>query len=335
MITKRYFDNYQGVNAYLYTLSDENIEVDILDFGAAVHAIRLDTKLGKKDIALHHPTIESYLQSGTYAGACVGRVANRIGGASFVLNGKTYSLVANEGNNQLHGGAKGFTHRFWQAEIIGNTLKFTLKSEDGDQGYPAELIMMVEYELVHGTLEIRFSAISGGDTVWAPTNHTYFNLDGEDSPSVLSTKLKINSDQYTLLNEEHISTGEVQRVHGTPFDFTEFKEIGKDVDADDEQLRFSGGYDCNFILNSELAAVAESERSGVRLSVYTDLPGIQFYSGNYIRGMGKSGEYKKRQGFCLEPQYIPNAVNIPHFETPLLKKGERKAHYIRYQFERI
>lgn len=327
MIAKHFFDTYQGVDAYLYTLSEKNIEVDILDFGAAVYAVRLKDR----DIALHFSTIESYIESGAYCGATVGRVANRIGGARFALHGKTYLLSANEGKNQLHGGKAGFSYRFWKTEIVGNVLKCTLESEDGDQGFPHRLTMTVEYELVHGALEIRYSAVSDGDTVWAPTNHTYFNLDGEGD--ILSTKLQVNADEYTLLDGEHISTGEVQRVHGTPFDFRTAKTIGQDIDKKDEQLRLSSGYDCNFILKDELAAVAFSEKSGIRLSVYTDLPGLQLYSGNYLHGMGKTGEYHEREGFCLEPQYVPNAVNLPRFTFPLLKKGERKTHYIRYQFE--
>ena len=332
MITKRFFDSYNGVNAYLYTLYGENIEVDVLDFGAAVYAVRLHTKSGVMDVALHFPTIEGYVKSGAYCGATVGRIANRIGGASFSLDGKEYSLSANEGNNQLHGGKVGFSYRLWEAEIVGDVLKMTLKSEDGAQGYPNDLTMTVEYELVHGALEIRYSAISDGNTVWAPTNHTYFNLDGEHSGDILSTKLKINAERYTILDAEHISTGEVAPVKGTPFDFTSFKEIGKDIDANDEQLLLSKGYDCNFMLQGELAAIATSSKSGITLSVYTDLPGLQFYSGNYLEGTGKTGEYHPREGFCLEPQYIPNAVNLPQFAFPLLKANEKKTHYIRYQF---
>ncbi len=332
MITKKYFGSYKNVNAYLYTLYGENIEVDILDFGAAVYAIRLHTNQGIKDVALHFPTIEEYVQSGAYCGATVGRIANRIGGARFSLHNKQYTLSANEGKNQLHGGKVGFSHRFWNAKIVGDVLKFTLQSEDGDQGFPHRLTMTAEYELIHGTLEIRYTAIADGDTVWAPTNHTYFNLDGESSGNILTTKLKINANQYTLLDAEHISTGKVASVTGTPFDFTEFKTIEKDIDAEDEQLRLSNGYDCNFILRGELAAIATSEQSGITLTVHTDLPGLQFYSGNYLNGQGKTHEYSPRNGFCLEPQYLPNAVNLPNFDFPLLKANEKKTHYIRFTF---
>lgn len=332
MITKKYFDCYKNVNAYLYTLHGENIEVDVLDYGAAVYAVRLHTKQGVKDVALHFSTIEEYVQSGAYCGATVGRIANRIGDASFSLHDKKFPLSANEGKNQLHGGKVGFSHRFWKAEIIGDILKMSLQSEDGDQGFPHNLTMTVEYELIHGTLEIRYTAIADGDTVWAPTNHTYFNLEGENSGNILTTKLKINADRYTLLNPEHISTGEIAPVHGTPFDFTEFKEIGKDIDAENEQLRLSNGYDCNFILQGELAAIATNERSGITLTVHTDLPGLQFYSGNYLNGRGKTHEYSPRCGFCLEPQYVPNAVNLPQFDFPLLKANEKKTHYIHFEF---
>ncbi len=332
MITKKYFDCYKNVNAYLYTLHGKNIEVDILDFGAAVYAVRLHTNQGEKDVTLHFPTIEEYVQSGAYCGATVGRIANRIGDASFSLHDKNFLLSANEGKNQLHGGEVGFSHRFWKAEIIGNVLKMSLQSEDGDQGFPHNLTMTVEYELIHGTLEIRYTAIADGDTVWAPTNHTYFNLEGENSGNILTTKLKINAEQYTLLTPEHISTGEIASVRDTPFDFTEFKEIGKDIDAENEQLRLSNGYDCNFILRGELAVIATNERSGITLTVYTDLPGLQFYSGNYLNGRGKTHEYSPRCGFCLEPQYVPNAVNLPQFDFPLLKANEKKTHSIRFEF---
>jgi aldose 1-epimerase len=333
MITQEYFDTYQGKQSFQYTLSANVLQVTVCDFGAAVIAIRLNTKLGEKDICLSYPTIDSYIKSGSFSGATVGRIANRIKNARFSLNGKEYVLCNNEGNNQLHGGVTGFAYRFWEAEICGDVLKLTLTSENGDQGYPHNLKMTVEYEIIGNSLEIRFSAITDGDTVWAPTNHAYFNLDGENSGDMLSTLLKVNGDTYTLLDAEHISTGEVASVKDTPFDFTKFKAIGKDIDVENEQLVMAQGYDCNFILNGEKAAVAKSEESGVQLSVYTDLPALQFYSGNYLDGIGKSGKYEKRQGFCLEPQYIPNAVNIPHFETPLLKKGEIKQHYIRYEFE--
>ena len=335
MITKAYFDTYNGRESFQYTLSANGLSVTVCDFGAAITSVCLHTKLGKRDICLSYPTIDSYVKSGAFCGATVGRVANRIKNARFTLYGKEYVLSNNEGNNQLHGGLTGFAYRFWDVEICGEVLKLTLISEDGDQGYPHHLKMTVEYEIVGNGLDIRFSALSDGDTVWAPTNHTYFNLNGENSGSILSTKLKINGEQYTILDEEHISTGEVASVKGTPFDFTEFKAIGKDIEAEDKQLLMAQGYDCNFILNNELAAVAKSEESGVQLSVYTDLPAMQFYSGNYLNGIGKSGDYRKRQGFCLEPQYIPNAVNIEHFQTPLLKANEKKTQYIRYQFQLI
>lgn len=143
----------------------------------------------------------------------------------------------------------------------------------------------------------------------------------------------MNGDKYTVLDAEHLSTGEVASVRNTPFDFTSFKAIGKDISSDDTQLAMSQGYDCSFMIDGELAAVAESPRSGLRLSVYSDMPALQFYSGNYLGGVGKSGVYSGRQGFCLEPQFVPDAVNIPHFEAPLLKKGEIKRHYIRYEFQ--
>ena len=333
MITKAYYGTYLAKDAYKYTLIDNGIQVEICDFGAAILSVKLNTKLGVKDICLSYPTIESYINSGAYCGATVGRIANRIKGARFKLNGVEYKLSANENGNQLHGGKEGFAYRFWQAEICGNVLKLYLNSKNGDQGFPGELNVKVEYEIVENRLEIRYYATADSNTVFAPTNHAYFNLNGEDGENILSTHLKINADKFTPLDAEHIPTGEIISVKNTPFDFTQFKPIGSDICAKDAQLIYSKGYDCNFILNGNLAAIAKSEKSGVQLSVYTNMPAMQFYSGNYLSGKGKTRLYTPRQGFCLEPQFVPNSVNLNNFEKPLLKKGEEKSYYIYYKFD--
>lgn len=332
MLTKSLFDVYNGKDIYLYTLSNNQLKVGITDFGAAIQFLKVKTKAGDTDVCLGYNTIEDRLESVSYCGATIGRVANRIGNARFNLNGKEYRLSVNDGKNQNHGG-RGFSERLWQAEIVGDVLKLTIESADGDEGFPHKLNMTVEYELVENRLEIRYSATADGDTVWAPTNHAYFNLDGENSKNIYDIKLKINADEFTLLDAEHISTGEIVSVKGTPFDFTEFKTIGAEINTENKQLIMAQGYDCNFILNNELAAIVKSERSRIQLSVYTDMPGLQLYTGNYLCGKGRTGEYVKRQGFCLEAQYFPNAVNIPNFETPLLKMGEIKKHYIYYKFD--
>ena len=336
MIIKTFFDDYNGARAHLYTLSKNGLIVQICDFGAMIYSILVQTPKGEVDVCLGYPTLLSYAKSGAYCGATVGRVANRIGGANFTLNGKNYWLSANENGNAHHGGFTGFSHRLWQAEICGDVLKLSLLSPDGEQGFPANLYMTVEYEIVGSALEIRYSATADGDTLWAPTNHTYFNLNGEGSGDILGTLLQINAQTYTPANAQHVCSGQVACVSGTPFDFTGFKAIGADICANDEQLNFSSGYDCNYIINNNLkgrpVATAIGDKSGISLLVYSNLPGLQFYSGNYLKGVGKSGEYAPKHGFCLEPQYFPNAINCQNFASPIIHKGEKKNCFIRYEF---
>lgn len=332
MIDKIYFDNYEGQDCYLYVLHGDGIEVGITDFGAAVQIIKLKTKRGVKDVALGYPTISERLASGTFCGATIGRVSNRIRNSSFALNGKEYNITANDGNNCNHGGKEGFHTRTFKAEPAGDILRLTLLSPDGDQGFPGNLKLCVEYGLVGKTLEIRYSAVSDKDTLWAPTGHTYFNLSGEDSGNALDTVVKINAEKITLLDKEHIVTGETAYVAGTPFDFTRPRPIGLSINADDEQLVWAGGYDVNFILNGRFAASAFSAASGIKLDVYTDLPALQLYTGNYLQGSGKNGIYRPRDGFCLEPQFVPNSCNLGNFAAPLLTANKESAHFIKYKF---
>mgnify|MGYP001106083115 CR=1 FL=1 len=331
MITKEVFDCYNGQDVFLYTLYGDGIEVGITDFGAAVQFIRLKTKNGIKDICLGYSSIKERLESGTFCGATIGRVANRIRGSEFTLNGKKYDLPNNDGKNCNHGG-NGFHTRLFENHIKKDVLVLTLVSPDGDQGFPGKITLRVEYEIVGKALEVRYTAVSDKDTVWSPTCHIYFNLKGEDGGNIKDTVLKINGNKITLLDEEHIPTGETLSVAETPFDFITLKPIGLDIDAGDSQLQMAGGYDHNYILNGEYAATAYSADSGIEMSVFTDMPGLQFYSGNYLKGKGKTCEYLPRDGFCLEPQYFPDAVNHENFPSPILKSNCVKIHYIRYEF---
>lgn len=331
MINKEIFDNYNGREVSLYTLYGDGIKVGITDFGAAVQFICLNTEHGIKDICLGYSSIRERLKSGTFCGATIGRVANRIKNAQFTLNGKTYNLPANDGRNCNHGG-DGFHNRFFKSEIEGNVLVLTLVSPDCDQGFPGELTLRVEYEVIDKTLEVRYMAVSDKDTVWAPTCHIYFNLKCDGGGNIENTVLKINGDEITVLDEEGIPTGEWACVAGTPFDFLKPKPIGVGINQGVERLS-AKGFDCNYVLNQKHAATAYCAASGITMDLYTDLPGLQFYSGNYLNGIGKTCEYHPLDGFCLEPQYFPNAVNISEFPSPVLKAGFAKTHYIRYEFK--
>lgn len=325
MITRTVFGTYQGREVGLYTLTGEGLCVGVTDFGATVQFIRVGAAGSQTDVALGYATVEQNLASGTYCGATVGRVANRIRGARFELGGRQYRLAANDGNNHLHGGEVGFDKRFFDAEIAGGVLRLSLLSKDGDQNYPGNLALTVEFEVVGKTLEIRYTATSDCDTLFSPTCHAYFNLDGESGGDITSTKFQINADCYTPSDGETVPTGEICPVQGTPYDFRELKT----PDADKMK---AGGYDDNYVLNGFHAACAVGAASGIRLDVYTDLPGLQFYTGKYIKGRGRTGEYAPFDGFCMEPQYFPDAVNVEGFETPLLRAGEKASHIIKYVF---
>ena len=319
MITKSYFDTYEAREVSLYTLQNDEVEVGILDFGATVQSVKLHTPRGMVNICVGYDTLEGYLHS--YCGVTVGRVANRIQNSCFTLGGKTYHVTPNEGKNCLHGGTEGFNRRFFDAEVQGDSLILSMTSPDGDMGFPGTLDLKVIYTLLGRELSVRYLAKSDRDTVFAPTCHAYFNLNG--GGSVMETELQIRADGYTPTDRELIPLGFVAKVEGTPLDFRTPKTIGRDFAA-------LGGktYDHNFALLGGVAAVAHSDESGVTLTMSTDLPGVQLYVGNLTKTTHGGGN-----GFCLEPQFFPNAVNTPAFETPVLPADTEIAHSILYRID--
>ncbi len=204
-------------------------------------------------------------------------------------------------------------------------------SADGEENYPSNLEFTVKYTVIGTSLVIEYFAKSDGDTVFNPTNHTYFNLDGEGSGSVLDTVVQINAETYLPVDNNLIPIGEEQSVFGTPFDFTAPKAIGRDITASCSQLKIAGGYDHNFCLKGEHAVRAYSQKSGITLDCFTDMPGVQFYTGNFLQEKGKSN-YQPRDGFCLETQFFPNAINNPQWKQPILKNGEQFYSKTRYVF---
>lgn len=327
---KKYYDKINDREVYLYTIGNGDIEVDICEVGARINALRVNGV----DIALGFNSQADYEKSGTYAGATIGRVCNRINGGRFTLDGKEYNVTKNIGNNHLHGGKHGFDKQpFIITELTENSVTFEYISADGEEGYPGELTLTVKYTLKDNELLIEYTASSTQTTLWCPTNHAYFNLDGDNSGDCLDNVLRINADRITVTNAELIPTGEVKYVQDTPYDFTYNKLIGQDIHSG--ILAVTKGYDNNYILNGEQAAYAESKKTGISMTLYTDLPCLQFYSSGQITEInGKNGKYCKWQGFCLEPQYCPNAVNLQGVEMPILKAGEQKTHYIKYCFEK-
>lgn len=331
MIKKRVFGNYNGKTVYSYQIDNRNVSVEILNYGAIIRCLKFPDKNGNiLDLVLGYDDVESYARCDCYFGAIIGRVANRIKGANFTLNEKTYSLFDNDNGNSLHGGKSGFNDKVFDAEVLDDyTLKLTYLSPDGEENYPANLAVSVTYSLSKdGELKIEYEGIADADTVINLTNHTYFNLDGDNSGYALNALLKIDADYITPITKSLTPTGEKMLVEGTPFDFKEFKKISRDIDKDNEQLTFGKGYDINFCLNGDglrKVAVAKSENSGITLETFTTEKGVQLYTANYvINQVGKNGHvYNERDAFCLETQGYPNAVNEENFPSQILKKGEK------------
>ena len=317
---KEEFGKIDGKEVYKYTLIGAGVSLEVLDFGATIQSLYVDGV----NIVQSFETAKDYKVRGGYVCGVIGRVANRIAKAKFTLNGKEYQLTKNEGENQLHGGLQGFHHKFYEVEEIENGLKMTCISPDGEDGYPGRLVFTVEFILTGRRLHIGYSAVSDKDTIWAPTHHFYFNMNGPIGYAN-SNHLRIYADAYTPVDKELIPLGYKAEVTDTPFDFRE----GKRVDKDKTEL---GIYDHNFMLNGEHAATMVGDVSGLKMEVYTDMPAMQMYTGAGVEETRKAEKISDRGGVAIEPQFAPNAINMEGFEKPIVKANEEKRHYIRLEF---
>ncbi len=319
----------------IITLTNANgTQVKVSALGATVMSFLFKDKDGiLRDVVLGYDAPSGYLEhKAGYFGATVGRNANRIANAKCTISGAAYELEANSDQNNLHSGTNGVSHKLWEVEKLdeaANSVTLKFFSAHLEQGFPGNMTMHVTFTLTEDdSLKIAYEAVSDQDTIANFTNHSYFNLAGHNSGCIGKQKLKIYSKEITPLTAALVPSGEIRQVAGTPMDFTEFKEIGRDIDKDYDQLNIAGGYDHNYVLdnNGRLALMAEAvcEETGIHLHAYTDCPGVQFYTGNFISPhTGKDGAaYDKRHAFCLESNYCPNAINIPEFQSPLLKAGE-------------
>ena len=327
MIKQKFLRKLDGKDIVLYTLNNTNgISIDITNFGATITSIKVPDKEGRfQDIVLGFDNIDSYLEDDLYFGCTVGRYANRIANGKFLINGKQYSLDCNWENTHLHGGYSGFNKAVWQGSIAGNKLIMKHLSIDGDQGYPGNLDTQVTFELNRDNeLDIEYHAVSDKDTIVNLTNHSYFNLSG-CSRDILDHNLRIYSRTYTPVDTSSIPTGDIAPLKGTPLDFSKMTQIGKRINDDHPQLKICTGYDHNYVLDDkEICAEAFDSISGRSLKVFTDKPGVQFYSGNYLNGIvGRGGiKYAKNFGLCLETQFFPDSPNNKEFPDSVLKSGE-------------
>lgn len=304
-------------------INNSGMTAVFLNYGATIQSLFVPNKQGDTtDVVLGYDNIDDYQNNGAYLGATMGRFVNRIGGAEFSLNGKTYKLCKNDGENHAHGGLRGFDKRVWDAECGEDYVRFSRLSPDGEENYPGNLQVSVTYKLTDdNTLHIIFDADTDADTILNLTNHAYFNLNG--GGSVYNQELAINAERITTLGPGTMPDGRFMNVEGTPFDFRRAKPIGQDIDADDEQLKAGSGYDHNFVLSGSHAASAYCGRTGIRMDTFTDQPGMQLYTANFLDPRtGKLGAvYKERDAFCLETQIFPNPMKFYGFPSPVLRAG--------------
>lgn len=349
-ITKKKFGMIEDKEVYLYTLKNKNgMEAAFIDYGAILVRLYVPDKNGKlEDVVLGYENIEGYLQNAPGFGSLIGRHANRIANAKFELNGITYTLEKNDGENNLHGGSVGFNKVMYETETFeeedSDSIEFSRLSPDMEQGFPGNLDISMTYTLTEeNELVLEYLAVSDQDTIVNLTNHSYFNLSGHDSGSVLSQKVMIHADKFTPTSDDLIPTGELVDVAGTPMDFRKLKPIGQDIDAEYYPLKQANGYDHNYCLNitgNEVEKVAElvDEKSGRKMEVFTDMPGMQLYTANSLSmdpNYKKGADYKDRDGVCFETQYYPNSTNMKQFPTPVLKAGVEYDHVTVYKFSVI
>ncbi len=327
--------NGTAVEAFTLT-NTHGVEVRAINYGGIIVSLRVPDRAGRlDDVVLGYDSLDGYLRDSPYFGAIVGRYGNRIAKGRFVLDGTTYRLATNNGPNHLHGGVKGFDKVVWQAEPFrsdsGVGVAFTHVSPDGDEGYPGTLTARVRYTLTdHDELIVDYDATTDKATPVNLTQHSYFNLAGDRRRDILDHELWINADSFTPVDSTLIPTGEIAPVEGTPLDFRTPMTIGARIGTDNQQLRFGGGYDHNFVLRREGLGLGHAARvvepaTGRTLDIYTTEPGLQFYSGNFLDGSitGKSGHvYRHRFGFCLETQHYPDSPNHPQFPSTIVRPGD-------------
>ncbi|NLO10681.1 MAG: galactose mutarotase [Clostridiales bacterium] len=347
-ITQKPFGRTEnGEDATLYTLTNNNgMKISFTDFGANIVSIIVPDREGNlEDVALGYKNISGYEDNKPGFGSLIGRCANRIGGAKFELNGKVYALEKNEGENNLHGGNPAYNRVMYETEVYEEedmiSLEFSRLSPHMEQGFPGNFDITVTYSLTENNeLVIEYHGVSDRDTVVNLTNHSYFNLSGHNSGSILDHKVWIKSDQFTPTADDLIPTGEFRDVDGTPMDFRTLKRIGDNIDDNYQPLNQAGGYDHNYVLDNrydEVTKVAEllDEKSGRVMEVFTDCPGIQFYTSNMLTPVenGKDGAtYGKRTGVCFETQHFPNACNTKSFPSSVLKAGDAYEFVTIYKF---
>ena len=340
---EKMIDNTKPVK--LYTLKNKNgMEVCITNFGARIVSIMLPDKNGKMtDVVLGFDNIDDYINVPSDFGATIGRYANRIGDGKITIDGKEIQLPQNNGSHCLHGGPTGWQYQVFKTnQLDAQTIKLTVESPDGDNNFPGNVVASVTYTLTEdNAIDIKYDATTDQKTVINMTNHSYFNLSGNPSVSGMDHILYLAGDSITPIDSTFMTNGEMMAVAGTPFDFKTPKAISQDVtNFENEQIKFGKGFDHNWVLNTkgdirQVAAKLTSPTTGITLEVYTDEPGIQLYTGNFLDGTvkGKNGiVYPQRASICLETQHYPDSPNKAHWPSVILEPGKTYTSHCIFKF---
>ncbi len=336
----------EGAQVEQFTLKNEQgMEVKIITYGGRITSLKVPDQYGNfEDVVLGFNNLEQYLKENPFFGALIGRYGNRIAQGKFSLDGEEYTLAQNNGENHLHGGEKGFDKVIWSVKESSepNTLVLSYISEHMEEGYPGRLETVVTYTLNEdNSLDVEYEATTDRMTIVNLTQHAYFNLSGDFSKTILDHMVQINSDEFVPVNGSLIPTGKLMSVAGTPFDFRKPKAIGKEINASHEQLALANGYDHTWVLNEQdsgmrFAASAVHPESGRKLEVFTNEPGMQFYTGNFLDGtlplQYGEGNYERRSGFCFETQHYPDSPNQENFPSVILEPGETYSSKTSFKF---
>ncbi len=338
-----------GDNVFKYLLKNNNCEIEVITYGGIITSIKVpDMNNNLIDIALGFNNLDAYLEGHPYFGAIVGRFANRIDNGKFLINEEEYKLALNNNGTSLHGGIKGFDKVNWNVVnydyLNKRSIKLNYLSKHMEEGYPGNLDIYVTYTLLDDNeLKVEYQAETDKTTVLNLTQHSYFNLSGESSGDILDHELLINADSFLPVNEKIIPTGEIKNVQDTPFDFRERKKIRRDILKNNRQLKLGNGYDHCWVLNDynkKLRKISEvySNQTRIKMEVFTDLPGLQLYSGNFLDGSlnsKKGKKYVNRSGLCLETQAFPNSPNNESFPTTILEPGEKFYSQTSFKFSTV
>lgn len=331
-----------GDSVMCIALKYGDMTCEILTYGGIVHRLIVPDRLGNAtDVVLGFDTLQEYEQQDYYIGALVGRCANRIADGRFLLDNVTYTVAVNSGPNHLHGGNIGFNRKIWTIDSISSShVTLSLDSSDGDEGYPGHMKVQVTYRLEGKALTISYHATTDKTTICNLTNHSYFNLSGHGSGSILNQELQLFASHYTPTNQYSIPTGEIATISSTPMDFTQKMPIGQRIDSSFQALVYGNGYDHNWCIDGQIgvlrpAAWAYSRETGIGVQVNTTLPGVQLYTANYLpeNMQGKHGAvYGPRCAFCLETQHYPDAIHHPNFPSPILLPDSPYYHQTQFTF---